>query len=281
LLQKTDFDLLAASFLIKKKYEENVSYRSEESFKIILAESKAFMDSMQNIEFRPLPERHARKRKIMFDEEAPDETISDPIVNFRVNTYFASVDLILSELNRRFLSDNNENVEQISIFKDLSLLSKKRVKELKANPTQLPKDAFLMVCTIYKKYLKPEVICDEYLNFIQCFDAFLKTDEFPKYLHSDNDIAKDSDSELETENYDNNVDDDRDSLKNEIENHGSLLPVFRQKNLVLLFFMFCFNVLLFDMFIELFSITYLCTTLFTGFLCAMVFIHYFQISIFC
>lgn len=84
-----------------------------------------------------------------------------------------------------------------------------------------------MVCTIYKKYLIPEVICDEYINFIQCFDVFLKTDELPKYLHSDNDIANDSDSELETENYDNDVDDDSDSLKNEIENHGSLLPVFR------------------------------------------------------
>lgn len=83
-----------------------------------------------------------------------------------------------------------------------------------------------MVCTVYKKYLIPEVICDEYLNFIQCFDVFLKTDELPKYLHSDNDIASDSDSELETENYDNEVD-DSDSLKNEIENHGSLLRVFR------------------------------------------------------
>jgi len=172
LLQKTDFDLLAASFLIKKKYEEIVTYRSEEKFNIILAESEAFMDSMHNIEFYPLPERHGRKRKMMFDEQAPDETISDPIFNFRVNTYFASVDLILSELNRRFLGNNNENVEQISIFKDFSLLSKKRMKELKANPTQLPKDAFSMVCKIYKKYLKPEVVCDEYLNFIQCFDVF-------------------------------------------------------------------------------------------------------------
>ncbi|CAI6370706.1 unnamed protein product [Macrosiphum euphorbiae] len=98
------------------------------------------------------------------------------------------------------------------------------MKELKANPTQLPKDAFSMVCKIYKKYLNPEVVCDEYLNFLQCFDVFLKTDELPKYLHSDNDIAKDSDSELETENDD---DDDSYSLKNEIENHGSLLPVFR------------------------------------------------------
>lgn len=142
MLQKTDFDLLTASFLIKKKYEEIVSYRSEESFKIIFAESEAFMDSMQNIEFQPLPERHARKRKIMFDEKAPDETISDPIVNFRVNTYFASVDLILSEINRRFLGDNNENVEQISIFKDLSLLSKKRMKQLKVNPTQYLKMHF-------------------------------------------------------------------------------------------------------------------------------------------
>jgi len=35
---------------------------------------------------------------------------------------------------------------------------------------------------------------------------FLKTDELPKYLHSDNDLAKDSDSELETEN--NDYDDD-------------------------------------------------------------------------
>ena len=147
------------------------------------------MDSMHNIDFYPLPERHGRKRKMMFDEHAPDETISDPIVNFLFNTYFASVDLILSELNSRFLGNNNENVEQISIFKDFSLLSKKRMKELKANPTQLPKDAFSMVCKIYEKYLKPEVVCDEYLNFIQCFDVFLKTDELPKYLHSYNDIA--------------------------------------------------------------------------------------------
>lgn len=122
---------------------------------------------MDNIEFYQLPERHARKRKIMFDEQAPDETISDPLVNFRGNTYFASVDLILSELNRRFLGDNNENVEQISLFKDFSLQSKKRMKELKANSTPLPKDAFLMVCKMYKQNLKLEVVCEEYLNFIQ------------------------------------------------------------------------------------------------------------------
>jgi len=83
-----------------------------------------------------------------------------------------------------------------------------------------------MVCKIYKKYLKPEVVCNEYLNFIQCFEVFFKTDELPKYLHSDNAITKDSDSELETENYDDD-DDDSYSLKNEIKNHESMLPVFR------------------------------------------------------
>lgn len=72
--------------------------------------------------------------------------INDPLVDFRINTYFSAIDLILSELDRRFLGDGDENYEQIGLFKDFSLLSIKRMQEIKSNPAQLPKDAFFFFC---------------------------------------------------------------------------------------------------------------------------------------
>lgn len=81
----------------------------------------------------------------MFDEQAPDETINDPLVDFRINTFFHAIDHILSELDRMFLGDGDENYEQIELFKEKTLLSIKRMQEIKSNPTQLPKDAFFFL----------------------------------------------------------------------------------------------------------------------------------------
>lgn len=46
----------------------------------------------------------------MFEEQALDETLSDPIVHFLVHTFFFfAIDRILSKLNRRFLGDGVDN----------------------------------------------------------------------------------------------------------------------------------------------------------------------------
>lgn len=52
-------------------------------------------------------------------------TLNDPIVHFQVNTYFSAVDLISSEINRRFLGDCEDNKQQIGLLNDFSLLTKK------------------------------------------------------------------------------------------------------------------------------------------------------------
>lgn len=70
------------------------------------------------------------KKKRMFDVwiYASDEVISDTLVWFRVNIFYSTVDIITSELNRRFLEDRDENKEQVGLFNNFSFISRKIMK---------------------------------------------------------------------------------------------------------------------------------------------------------
>lgn len=61
----------------------------------------------------------------MAGEEASDEQHTDPLIEFKINTYFSTLDITTSVLKIRCFGDDNDNIQQIGIFKDLSLLIKK------------------------------------------------------------------------------------------------------------------------------------------------------------
>lgn len=89
--------------MIRKKYKEIVALRSEKALKNVLDEAETFIASVPTLNFSPLSECRLKNKKKMYDHQASDEPLNDPFVNFRVNTYFSAVDLIVSELKRRFL----------------------------------------------------------------------------------------------------------------------------------------------------------------------------------
>lgn len=71
------------------------------------------------------------------------------------------------------------------------------MKEIKLDPQQIQKDAFLMVYTIYETYLNQKNLQNEYLTFVQCFEVFLKSDVLPKSLHSTKKVDLNIDSDHE------------------------------------------------------------------------------------
>jgi len=157
----------------------------------------------------------------MCGEISLDEPLVCSNTNFRVNTFFVVIDRVTSKLNRRFFDQSENNVQQIGVYKDIALMTKKRIKEVQLDSNRLPSDAFMAFCGVYGKYLNINELKSEYLTFTKCIDAFLKTNELPTSLHDhqNNDISDDSNSDSCQEN------EDIDDACN--ENLGSLLPIFR------------------------------------------------------
>jgi len=64
-----------------------------------------------------------------------DELITDPLIHFRINTFFNTI----SEIKRRIFGDGVDNIQQTGLFKDLSLMTQKRMKEFKKDASKIPK----------------------------------------------------------------------------------------------------------------------------------------------
>lgn len=223
LLQKKDFDLLSVSYLIKQKYNQLVLIRCETALNKILSEADNFITSIsKSFDIKPLPKNRLRKKKILPGEKAEDELITDPLVHFRIDTYFNTLDITISEIKRRFFGDGVDNIQQIGLFKDLSLMTQKRMKEIKKNSSSIPKDAFESFSNIYGRFINNNVskLREEYINFSGCFEQFLITENLPDSLHKqyDEDTESNSDTFDEDEDY---------SVKQSIENNASLFPIFR------------------------------------------------------
>jgi len=52
----------------------------------------------------------------------------------------------------------------LEIYKDISLLTKKRIDEIKENPDSLPEDSFLTFCNIYSNFLNQDNLKNEYIE---------------------------------------------------------------------------------------------------------------------
>jgi len=65
-----------------------------------------------------------------------NEPIDDFLLNFKVNTFYVAIDIVLIQIQERF-SDISTG-----LCKDLSLFSQRRLKEVADDHTTLPLDAF-------------------------------------------------------------------------------------------------------------------------------------------
>lgn len=89
--------------------------------------------------------RYIRKMKVFrnSDELQDDERIVDPIEKLKIETFYISLDIIITELQTRF------NNNQIDVLRDLTLFSEKRILELNNYPTKLLTNAFQILRNTY------------------------------------------------------------------------------------------------------------------------------------
>lgn len=105
------------------------------------------------------------------------------------------MDITISYINEYF------SIKATHIYKDLALLTKKRIEEVKINSKAFPKDSFSEFCAIYGKFVDLTTLRTEYIQFSQVFNLFEETEFLPMYQHQQNKIdSEDISSESEIDN---------------------------------------------------------------------------------
>lgn len=180
-MQCPDFDLLAAIIHNIKEIQLSIKKlrQNEVFFNCHIQEMNSFINDKKEFEFDELKIPRSRKKKRMADEICEDETIINPIDKFKIDTYFTCMDMINVYLNEYF------STSAVGIYRDLALLSKLRILEIKKNPLLFPEDSFSSLCNTYDKFLDQDQLKKEYLQFCQVYCSFEKTLNIPLKLHSE------------------------------------------------------------------------------------------------
>ncbi|KAL4091161.1 hypothetical protein QTP88_025898 [Uroleucon formosanum] len=114
--------------------------------------------------------------------------------NFKVNTFYTILDITTTQITKRF------NEETMPFFKDLSLFSHKRLREV-AETNVIPKDAFKWFSEIYGKFVDEESLKHEYIQFSKSYFDFEKIMNLPVKF---DDTNKDSWIQFDTDSDDDN-----------------------------------------------------------------------------
>lgn len=141
ILQKSDLDLLAAVNCIEETRKSIRKLRCDTVFMDIVKEMKYF-ESSSSFCFTKLKESRIRRKKLMPGETSQDDSIQDPLHNIKVNLFFYCLDIIDQSFETYF------SKESLEVYKDLSLFSRKRLKEVFNNTSKLPTDAFYNLANI-------------------------------------------------------------------------------------------------------------------------------------
>ncbi|XP_060878755.1 zinc finger MYM-type protein 1-like [Metopolophium dirhodum] len=155
--------------------------------------------TFRKFSFTPLPVNRIRRTKKMPGEISSDQRIIDQIENFKVNTFYTILDITTTQITTRF------NEETMPFFKDLSLFSHKRLREV-AETNIIPKDAFKGFSEVYGKFVDEESLKHEYIQFSKSYFDFEKIMNLPVKF---DDTNKDSWIQFDTDG----DDDDDDGLK--------------------------------------------------------------------
>jgi hypothetical protein len=155
-----------------------INCRDTDFFSEVVLSAEQFSETI-DMEFVALPTPRCRRVPKFSGELQRNEPITEPITTFKVECYYSALDIIQNYLNDRF--GNNE----AELLKDLSLLFKKRITEIKNSPNSLPKDAFKIICELYSTFLKYDDLVNEYQQFCSNFLELEKSILLPEYLHNE------------------------------------------------------------------------------------------------
>ncbi|KAL4113857.1 hypothetical protein QTP88_017418 [Uroleucon formosanum] len=175
-----------------------VGQSSDNEFKNLIQAKDDFIQSKnKEFSFTPLPGYRIRRTKKMPGEISSDQRIIDRMDNFKVNTFYTILDITTTQITKRF------NEETMPFFKDLSLFSHKRLREV-AETNVIPKDAFKGFSEIYGKFVDEESLKHEYIQFSKSYFDFEKIMNLPVKF---DDTNKDSWIQFDTDSDDDNGDD--------------------------------------------------------------------------
>lgn len=177
----------------------------------------------------------------MSGEKSVDEVITDPVPYFKINTYYAAIDCTHTQIMERFIGSsdetNSKNPDQttMGLLKHISLLSRKRFKEIKLNPKSFPVDAFNVFGQVYNKFIEHETARREYMEFCHYFDILDKCKNIPSVLYDkyqfiqtydDSEVSLDEDNDNDSE-YDNITVMTSKTPEQNVKNHDSLITTFK------------------------------------------------------
>ncbi|KAL4141395.1 hypothetical protein QTP88_004042 [Uroleucon formosanum] len=209
MLQTVDIDLIGVIAVVDDKTRELKNARSDVHFLKLQEKVNLFkMSTSMDIEdFKPLPLNRSKRVPKRSAEETQDEVITDPLQNFKIQTFFVAYDTAIIQIKERF----SEIAK--GIYKDLSLFSRRRLEEISKNNDLLPKDAFDVFSDVYSKFIQKDDLKREYLQFSESYFNFEQVKLLPLQLHKskieiDDDLSSsltDEASESETEDsFENN-----------------------------------------------------------------------------
>lgn len=219
-------DLLAATSLLdnaKSKIRE-LNCRENDSFSEVIKNAEQF--SIKSIiDFSSFSVPRYRRVLKKSGELVNDNPMNDPIKKFKIECYYGALDLIQTELNDRFGEKSS------GLLKDLSLLSRKRILEVRLLPNSLPKDAFKQVVELYGEFLERDALIRNYLDFCENYLEFENTLTLPEYIHTKTPNQDSDESEEFFDDFEQYKSDDEDEAstvdKTHNENSGSMNKLFQ------------------------------------------------------
>ncbi|KAL4091527.1 hypothetical protein QTP88_026201 [Uroleucon formosanum] len=218
-LQSVDIDLCAAISHVEQTLNIIKTFRSDDEFKNLIQAKDDFIQSKnKEFSFTPLPGYRIRRTKKMPGEISSDQRIIDRMDYFKVNTFYTILDITTTQITKRF------NEETMPFFKDLSLFSHKRLREV-AETNVIPKDAFKGFSEIYGKFVDEESLKHEYIQFSKSYFDFEKIMNLPVKF---DDTNKDSWIQFDTDSDDDNGDDIQYKIdQNSKKNNGTINTVYK------------------------------------------------------
>lgn len=221
MLQSSDIDLLGAANCIQMTLDKIKNMRSDNVFTKLYDEAVDFV-SKSEFEFTPLPIKRSRRKKIMSDEINPDHVITDPKFEYKVNTYFSTVDAAIIAIKERFHSTGQH------LLRDISLFSTSRLRQTKKDNSSLPKDAFDTFCEIYCNFINSSDLKREYIQYSNSFFEFEESVGFHKInIHEE---KYESENSEDNEDEDNSGEEEGETIvgnKQYLQNVGTLLHLFQ------------------------------------------------------
>lgn len=99
--QSPDIDLLGAVTSLQVVMKDLKNLRCDDEFNELYNEATNIITKSQ-YEFKMLATSRSRKKRKMPGENAPDETIDDPVKKFKIETYFCTIDEALTAIHHHY-----------------------------------------------------------------------------------------------------------------------------------------------------------------------------------